>query len=146
MVQDHLRERLVAGDHQAAGIAAGVGHLDEFEIAHDILVEHRLPAEFLQQIEDDVRLEVLDGPAQRRQVVVEPERLHLVPQVAQPGHHVVLGLVFENLRVGLAGDVVGGHQIAVHQHEHLLLAHVYRLTWRAIRALGTDSSCRALST
>ena len=82
VVQDHLRERLVAGDHQAAGIAAGVGQLDELEIAHDILVEHRLPTKILQQIEGDVGLEVVDGPAERRQVVVEPERLHLVPQLA----------------------------------------------------------------
>ncbi len=88
-----------------------------------MLVEHRLPAKFLQQIEDDVGLEVLDGPAERRQVVVEPERLDLVPQLAQASHHVVLGLVFDDLRVGLAGDVVGRHEICVHQHEHPLLAH-----------------------
>jgi len=123
VVQDLLRQRLVAGEHQAAGVAAGIGDAHEFEKAHHVLVEHRLPVEFLQQIEDDVGLEVLDGPAQRRQVVVEPERLDLVPLLAQAGHHVVLGLVLDDLRVGLAGDVVGRHQIGVHQHEHPLLAH-----------------------
>ena len=79
--------------------------------------------EFLQQIKSDVRLEVLDGLAERRQVVIETERFNAVSLLAQPDHHVVLGLIFDNLLVGLAGDVVGRHQIFVQQHEHSLLAH-----------------------
>ena len=48
IMQDLLREGLVAGEHQSARIAAGVRHLDELEIAHDVLVEHRLAAELVE--------------------------------------------------------------------------------------------------
>ena len=70
-----------------------------------------------------MRLEILDGLAQGGEVVIQPELVHLVAQVAQPVDHVVLGLVLEDLLIGLAGDVVGRHQVDVHQHEHPLLAH-----------------------
>ncbi len=123
VVQDLLRQRLIAGEHQAAGIAAGVGHSHELEKAHDVLVEHRLAVKLLEQVKDDMRLEVLDGAAERRQVVIEPERLDLVALLTQAGDHVIFGLVFDDLLLWLAGDVVGGHQVSVHQHEHPLLEH-----------------------
>jgi hypothetical protein len=128
VVQDLFRQRLVAGDHQSARIAARVRDLNQLEIADHVLVKHRFAPEFLQQVEDNVRLELFQRLAQRRHVVVEPERPHLVIHLAQGRDHVILGLVLQDFGIGPAGDVIGRHEIGMHQHENAPLAHAYGLT------------------
>ena len=67
------RQRLVARQRQAARIAAGVRHAQQLEIADDVLVEHADVGKRLHQVEDDGRLELVDGLADRRQVVVHAD-------------------------------------------------------------------------
>ena len=64
-----LRERLVAREQQAAGIAPGVRELQEFEVAHDVLIEDRDVVEPFEQIEGDVRLPVGGCAAEIAEVV-----------------------------------------------------------------------------
>ena len=54
IVHQLLRQVLAARQHQAARIAAGIGHAQQFEIARDVLVVDRLAVELLEQVEDDV--------------------------------------------------------------------------------------------
>ena len=66
IVHELLRQVLAARQHQAARIAAGVGHAQQFEIAHHALVVDRLAVEFLKQVEHHMRLEAFDRVADRR--------------------------------------------------------------------------------
>ena len=58
-----LGKRLVAGKRQPAGIAARIGLFTQFQVADDVLVEMADAVEFLDQIEDDLRL-VSDTPSE----------------------------------------------------------------------------------
>ena len=64
--EDLLRERLVARQHEATRIAPGVRHEQQLEVAHDVLVELAQPEERLDQVEDDVRLPLLQRFPDRR--------------------------------------------------------------------------------
>ena len=102
--QQLLRQVLAARQHQAARIAAGIGHAHQFEIARDILVIGRLAVKLLQQVEHDVRLPALDLVADRPQLVLHAEQLHLVARLAQRADDVVPGLPDVDLLLAVALD------------------------------------------
>jgi hypothetical protein len=58
--QQLLRESLFPRDDHAARVAPRVGHPQQLEQAHDILVEEDVAVELLEQVEHDVRLEIAD--------------------------------------------------------------------------------------
>ena len=72
IMQELLRQRLAARDDHAARIASGIRHLQQLEVAHDILVEDHLAVELLQQVEHHVRLPVLDRVADRQSSYCTP--------------------------------------------------------------------------
>ena len=67
IMHELLGKVLAARQHQAARVAAGVGHAQQFEIAHDAVVVDRLAVKLLEQVEHDMRLEALDRLADRAQ-------------------------------------------------------------------------------
>jgi hypothetical protein len=100
--EDLLGERLVAAQHEAARVAARVGDAQELEIRHHVLIVRRQAVELLEEIEGDVRLPLLDRLADDPQVAPDPERAHLVAELAQRAHDVVLRLPWHCQHVGVA--------------------------------------------
>src|SRR5262249_25627320 len=78
VVHELLRQRLAAGQHEAARVAAGVGNPHQLEIAGDVLVVRGLAVKLLEKIEDSMRLPVLDLVADRLQFVLHAEGLNVV--------------------------------------------------------------------
>ena len=56
-----LRQDFVARQHQPPRVTAGVRHVQQFQIRHDVLVVYRHPIELFEQIEGDVRFPVFYG-------------------------------------------------------------------------------------
>jgi hypothetical protein len=92
-------------------------------MAHDILIEDRDVVEALEQVEGDVRLPVGGGAADVAQVVVDAERLHLVPHGAERRNHVVLGPPRLGHDIGAVRDGIGRDQVPVDEREDAQLAH-----------------------
>src|SRR4029079_6779011 len=97
-----LRDGLVAREHEAARVAAGVRHVEQLEVRDDVLVEDRDVLEVLEQVEDDVRLELLDAGADDAEVCADPELADLVAEVAERPYDVKLGLPLDGLEVRIA--------------------------------------------
>src|SRR5450432_308281 len=77
-----------------------------------------------QQIEGDVWLEFGESAANRTQVVPHPELVHLVPQLLERDDHVPLRAEVGRLHLGKGRDVLGGHEVLVHQNQNFeLLPH-----------------------
>ena len=89
--QQLLRQRLVARQQQPARVAAGVGQLQQLEMADDVLIEDRHVVEAFEQVEGDVRLPLFGRAADVAEVVVDAERAHLVAEAAQRRDDVELG-------------------------------------------------------
>ena len=117
-----LGEALVARQQQAAGIAAGVRDAQQLEVADDVLIEDRDVVEVLEQVEDDVRLEVVDRLAHDAEIVADAEVVHLVAGLLQGDGDVELRLPVDAGDVD-ALDVLRRHQIVVHQGENAQLSH-----------------------
>jgi len=69
--EELLRQRLLARDDHAARVAAGVRDAQELEQAHDVVVEQDVAVKLLEQVEHDVRLELLDGVADGQQLILD---------------------------------------------------------------------------
>ena len=123
VMHELLGRVLAARQHQAARIAAGVGHAQQLEIAHHAVVVDRLAVELLQQVEHHMRLEALDRVADRRQLVLDAERHHLVAAAAQRADHVVFGLPGVDLLLAVALERIRRHQIRMRQHQDAELLH-----------------------
>ena len=112
-----LGEDFVARQHEPPRVTAGIGHVQQFEIRHDVLVVHRHPIELFKQIEGDVRLPLFDRRAQHPEIALDPQRRDRMPELAQRGDHIIfrlpLGAAHVLPREGLRRD-----QIFVHQHEN----------------------------
>ena len=65
IMHQRLRQILAARQHQPARIAAGIGHVQQLEIAHDVLVVDRFAVKLLEQREHHVRLPGVDVVADR---------------------------------------------------------------------------------
>ena len=121
--QQLLRDALVARQHQAARVAAGVGHAQQLEVADHVLVVDRHVVEVLQQVEDHVRLQL--GRAAVRiapRSLPTPRHCTSWPELAQRADDVELGLPFDVGDVD-ALHVVGRHQLLVHQGQQAQLLH-----------------------
>src|ERR1700733_784316 len=62
--EELLTQELVAREHEATRVAAGIGLAQQLEKGDDVLIVSDYPAELLEQIEDDVGLPVGDRGAQ----------------------------------------------------------------------------------
>jgi hypothetical protein len=60
IVEDGLRQRLVARQHEAARIAPRVGDAQQFQIRHHVVVEGAELVKRLHHVEDDVGLQLPD--------------------------------------------------------------------------------------
>src|SRR5262245_60020207 len=120
--QQLLRDALVARQHEAARVAAGVRHAEQLEVADDVLVVDRDVVEVLEQVEHRLRLELVQGVADHAQVAAHPEALHLVPQLPERADDVELGLPFHLGDVD-ALHVVRGNQRFVHEGQQAQLLH-----------------------
>jgi hypothetical protein len=78
-----LRQRLVARQQEPAGVAAGVGQLQQLQVRDDVLVEDGDVVEPFEQVEGDVRLPLGGEAADLAEVVVDAERLALVAEAGQ---------------------------------------------------------------
>ncbi len=121
--EEQLRERLVARQQQAARIAAGVRHAQQFEITGDVRLVDGDVLELHQQVEHDVRLEAFDVLLDRRQIVRDAEHQHLVTELAQAAADVVLLAPGRDVLLALAFERVGRHQVDVREHEHAQRLH-----------------------
>jgi hypothetical protein len=72
--------------------ASGIGLLAQLKIADDMRVEMTDAAEFLHQVEGDVRLVCIDGAANGGEVVRNANREYLVPERINRIAHVELSL------------------------------------------------------
>ena len=115
--EDLLRQRLVAGQKKPARVASGVGGPLELQVTDDVRVEDRFAIELLEEIEHDVRLELLDRGPKRGQLVAQADHYHVVSEPAQPLAHVELGLERGDLCRGKRADVFGGDETLVHEND-----------------------------
>ena len=83
-------------------------------------------AEFLQQVEADMRLPVLDRRAQLAEAVADAERPHLVPALAQPRDDVVFGAEFVGLLLGEPSSDSGGTRVSWTSTRMRMLLHLRR--------------------
>ena len=60
VMHQRLRQILAARQHQAARVAAGIGHVHQFEVAGDVLIVDRLAVKLLEQRQHHVGLPALD--------------------------------------------------------------------------------------
>ena len=116
-----LRERLAAREHEAARIASRVRDADELEVRHDVVIEGGVPLELFEQVEHHVRLDLGDGVANRLQIVLHAERLHLVSEGAQAAHDVELGAPRECVLVRVPLERVGRNVIGMCERDHAQL-------------------------
>ena len=123
-----LRERLVAGEYQAARVAACVGQPKQLQIADDVLIERGYAGKRLHQVEHDVRLEQSGGRADAAELVVESEHPDAVAHFPQRLDDVVLHLPF-GLEDVDAGRVLGRHEVIVHERENPKLLHQRNTRW-----------------
>ena len=114
--EELLGEDFVARQHQPPRVTAGIGHVQQFQIRHDVLVVDRHPIELFEQIEGDVRLPVFDGRAQHAEIALDPQRRDVMAELAERGDHIVFRLPLGAGHV-LPGEGLGRHQIFVHQDE-----------------------------
>ncbi len=116
--QELFRQRLVAREQQAARIASGVRHLQQLEVADDVLVEDRHIVERLEQVEGDVGLPLVVGAADVAKVVVHRERPDFVAHAGQRRDDVVLRAPGRRLDVCAFFELVRRNEMPVHQREH----------------------------
>src|SRR5262249_45726709 len=129
--EELLGDALVARQHEAARVAAGVGDPEQLEVAHHVLVVDRDVVEVLEQVEHRMRLSLGDGVAHDAEVAAHAEALHLVPQVAERGDDVELRLPLRLRHVDVL-RVVGRDEHLVHQREQAELLHSAS-RWRPLR-------------
>ena len=115
--QELLRQILAAREHEPTRIAAGIGDSQQFEIARDVLVIDGFAVKLLEQIEDDVRLPALDLVADRLELVLYPERPHLVAGGTQRAHDIVFGLPFVYFLLAVPLERVRRHEFRMHEHQ-----------------------------
>ena len=118
-----LGEHLVARDHHAARVAAGIGLAHQLEVGDHVVVVGDDAVELLEQVEDDVRAPIAHGLAQFRQAVADADDAHLVAEVLQHGQHIVLGPAFLDRRLGQAREIGRRHQCFVHHQQDPAALH-----------------------
>ena len=87
-----LRQRLSPGKDQSPRVAAGVAYPEEFQEADHVLIKFSDAMEFFEEVEHDLRFPVSHGRANRHQLILNTEDLHLMAEPAQRRDDVVFGL------------------------------------------------------
>src|SRR5262249_2445158 len=136
-----LRQVFAARQHQAARIAAGIGHAHQLEIARDVVVVDDLAAELLEQAERHVRLPVLDLVTDRLELVVHAQRPDLVAGGAQGADDVVLGLPDVDFLLGEPLARLRGYQVRVDEHQYAQTLH----SASHLRRNGPNRACTVLA-
>ena len=118
-----LTQGLVARQQQAARIAAGIGLAQHFQEGDDMLVVADDTVEFLQQVEDDVRLPVGDGAAQFGKTVEHAQRAHFMPGLAQCLDHVVFSAPLVHRLGVMSFEAVRRHQARMQHYQYAQAFH-----------------------
>jgi hypothetical protein len=128
--QQLLAQDLVPRQQQAARIAARIGSAHQLEEGDHVLIVGHDAIEFLEQIEDHLRLPLEQRAAQLGEGVEHAEDLHLVAGGAQRRDHVVLGAPLVDLLLGVAIERLGRHQARVHHDQGAKLASRHAICCR----------------
>lgn len=123
VAEDFFGEALVAGDHHAARVAAGVELFGEFEVAEDEGDVGVHAGEFLEQVEHDVGLEVFDAGADGGEVVAEAQGDDFVAESSEAGGDVVLGFEGSDFLLVEPLNGIGGDESLVHEDGNAELFH-----------------------
>ena len=115
--EDLLRQRLVARNHHAARIAAGVRQLHQLEERDHVLVVSDDALEFLEQVESHLGLPVGDHRAQLGEIVAQAQGLDLVPGLLQRRGDVVFGPELVDFLVTVSLEAGRRHETLMHQHQ-----------------------------
>ena len=92
ILQQLLRKILAARQHHPARIAARVRNAQQLQQRHHVLRVQRLAVEFLEHVEDNIRLPVLDGVTDRGQLGLHAQHAHFVTAFAKRRRDVVFRL------------------------------------------------------
>ena len=84
-------EGFAAGENESAGVAASVRNSQQLEQAHHVLIEQHVAVKFLEQIEHNVRLELLDCITNWKKLVLHAQCVWLVPEFPEALNDVELG-------------------------------------------------------
>ena len=115
------------------GLQPGVRLAQQLEVGDDVLVVGDDAAELLEQVEADLRLEILDRRAQLRQAVADADRPHVVARRAQAADDVELGPALGRRLFGDAVERLRRHQRLVDEDEDAQPRHGLRRPARAAR-------------
>ena len=123
--QDLLGQRFVPGQRQPARVGAGVGLVDQLEIADDVLVARRDAVEIFDEVEADMRAERRGShrtsTARSR---LHADRPHFMAQGAKACEHVVLGLEWRDVRWrSVRSTECRRNERLVHHHQDAKFAH-----------------------
>ncbi len=121
-----LAERLVTRKQEPAGIAARVGLTHQLEECNDVLVVRNDSVEFLEQVEDDVRLPLGNAAAHLGEAVEHAETAYVMAARAQRTRDVVFSTPLLDLFVAMAFERFRGHQARVHDDERAQFSHSRR--------------------
>ncbi len=121
--QDFLGQALVASQHQAARIAAGVGYPQEFKVGHDVLIIDRDPVEFLEEVEGDLRLPLFDRLPNHGQVIAQAQGLHLMSHVPERRDDVILRLPLDGREIHTFPGLLRRDQVFVHERQDAEFLH-----------------------
>ena len=121
--QQLLAERLVTRQQQAARVATRIGLAHQLEERDDVLIVGDDAVEFLQEIENDIRLPVGDCAAQLREAVQHSHATDVVPRFAQGRGDVVLSPPLFDFLFCMTFEIFRRHQTLVHDHERAHFFH-----------------------
>ena len=115
--QNLLRQRLVAGKEKPSRVAAGIGSALKLQVPDDVRVENRLSVELLEKVEHDVRLESLNRPTERCELVAQADHHDFVAKCTKTLADLELRLERRDLLVGKVADVIRGHETFVCEND-----------------------------
>ena len=110
-------------EHEATGIASGIGGLHEFEVADHVLVVHGDAVEFFEQIERKVGTVIFDRGANHAQIALHAQYVDVVAHCAKPLHHVVFGAEGRDFLLVAPLQGIGWDQVFMHENEDAQLLH-----------------------
>ena len=124
--QQLFRQRLVTRQQQAARIAAGVRLAQQLEERDHVLVVGDDAVEFLEQVEDDLRLPLGDDAAQLLETVGDAEAAHLVTGFLERRDDVELGAPLFDVFCAVSFETVGRNQRGMHHDQRAQSLHSER--------------------
>src|SRR5260221_2097444 len=98
--EQFLGERFASRKNEPARITSCVRDAQQLEQAHHILIEEHVAVKLFEQIEHDVRLELLDCIANWKKLILHAKRARLVTELPETLHDVEFGFERERLLGG----------------------------------------------